>query len=188
MRWMVSPPLSELTDHHQRNADKFSRRSKTKCTGNRPQCRRCLRRRVICSWPSSSAFDFSSLNTSEINSTARVHDLGSPPDTPGNSSNTLTFPAASLLERLLSIFFARHHDVELCSFLHKPTTDLVDLSAQSPFLVSAIISLSTLYISDSEASNDFGFETAIALSDHFAKHAIRFANNLSDKPSGHYQV
>lgn len=95
-------------------------------------------------------------------------------------------PEAPLLQRLLNIFLARHHDVELCSFLHKPSLDISVLAVRSPFLVSSIISLSALYVPEDEANGDFGFESAVSLSDHYARSARKYAQNLSDEPSGVY--
>ena len=107
------------------------------------------------------------------------------PDHAASDSGS-ALPAVRLLQRLLSIFLARHHDVELCSFLHKPSLDISMLAARSPFLVTSIISLSALYTTEDEAKRDFGFESAVALSDHYARSARRYAHSLSDEPSGAY--
>lgn len=111
-------------------------------------------------------------------------DTRSMPPSTSHSGINHNFPAAALLRRLLGIFFTCHHDVEFSSFLHKPTTDMVTLSAQAPFLACSIISLSALYISDDEARNDFGFESAAAVSEYYAQTAITFARKLGDMPSG----
>lgn len=58
--------------------------------------------------------------------------------------------ADTSLQRLLDIFLTRHHDVEFCGFLHRPTTDMATLTAQSPFLVASIASLTALYIDNDE--------------------------------------
>lgn len=107
--------------------------------------------------------------------------LKSPLETDSGSCILLSLPQ---LERLFKIFLGRHHDVELCSFLHKPTQDVAALSSKSQLLVTAIITLSALYISDDEAKEDFGFESASALSNHYAEVARNLARNSSDEPSG----
>lgn len=101
-----------------------------------------------------------------------------------NNSGSCILLSLPQLERLFKIFLDRHHDVELCSFLHKPTQDVAALSSKSQLLVTAIITLSALYISDDEAKEDFGFESASSLSNHYAEVARNLARNSSDEPSG----
>lgn len=103
----------------------------------------------------------------------------------GDGDSAFVLPEAHLLQRLLGIFLARHHDGELCSFLHKPSLDMSVLAVRSPFLVTSIMSLSALYIPEDEAHRDFGFEPAL-LSDNYARSARRYARSLSDEPSGVY--
>lgn len=174
----------------QRTADRCSRRSKTKCSGHRPQCRRCLKRKTTCSWSRVFAVDTpdSLVGLSDTSSLAGVRE-SIPPPIPApaaTSSISHAFPDAPLLHRLLNIFYARHHGVEFCSFLHQPTTEITTLSVEAPFLVASIISLSALYIPKIEAKREFGFESAAALSDHYAQLAIASARSLSDTPSGKY--
>jgi hypothetical protein len=103
----------------------------------------------------------------------------------GDGNSACVLPEAHLLQRLLGIFLARHHDGELCSFLHKPSLDMSVLAVRSPFLVTSIMSLSALYIPEDEAQRDFGFEP-VALSDKYARSARRCAQRLSDEPSCAY--
>lgn len=100
------------------------------------------------------------------------------------SNSACVLPKAPLLQRLLKIFLARHHDVELCSFLHKPSLDISVLAVRSPLLVTSIISLAALYVPENEVKRDFGFESVVALSDHYARSARSYAQSLSDEPSG----
>lgn len=102
------------------------------------------------------------------------------------SDSGCVLPEPHLLQRLLGIFLARHHDAELCSFLHKPSLDMSMLAVRSPFLVTSLFSLSALYVPEDEAKRDFGFESAVALSDNYARFARRYAQSLSDEPSGVY--
>ncbi len=166
----------------------YSRRSKTKCSGTRPQCRRCMKRKTTCSWPRAQVIGTpESLDFSLVVSTPEIRKSIEPTVPPtALSSVGHNFPNDDLLQRLLNIFFARHHDVEFCSFLHKPTTNIVTLSSQAPFLVASIISISALYISDQDARSEFGFGSAAALSDHYTQLARTFAHTLSDIPSCQY--
>jgi hypothetical protein len=141
---------------------------------------------VTCSWPPVSTTETYLPDDSPVfNSSAKFQSaIESGPGIVASSTGPYAFPEARLLHRLLNIFLARHHDVELCSFLHKPSIDIVALSAQSPFLVSSILSLSALYLSDKEANKDFGFESSAALSEHHAQFAKMCAKSLHDEPSG----
>ena len=176
-------------DLHNTLLTSASRRSKTKCSGVRPQCQSCIKRKLICSWPKAPApGNYYPINSTEVESIPKVSNgAQSLPGIAGTKSGFVP-PAAHLLQRLLNIFLARHHDVELCSFLHKPTTDISILWAQSPLLVTSILSLSALYISENEAEESFGFKSATALSEHYAKFARGYAQALSDEPSGVYYV
>ncbi len=170
-----------------------SRRSKTKCTGvviDR-SCRSCLKRNVNCSWTqvvAPSAF-YALTPPQERESPKRNEKnqrLHSQPDTPGPralSNIPIVLPEPPQLERLFEIFFARHHEAELCSFLHKPSLDMPALHDRSPLLVASVLSLAALYLSTDEVKADFGFETPCALSDHYARLAKSHAYGLSDEPS-----
>lgn len=93
-------------------------------------------------------------------------------------------PEPGLLRRLVEVFFTRHHDVELCSFLHKPSLDSSVRNPRVHFLLASIVALGALYISDSEAKNDFGFETGLQISEHYSQIARSFARERFDEPSG----
>ncbi|KFY62451.1 hypothetical protein V496_04583 [Pseudogymnoascus sp. VKM F-4515 (FW-2607)] len=176
------------------------RKSKVKCSGTRPNCRNCLKRKKGCTWPSSPApggyyqlpdpgeVQAELLDANGLNGVGHVRVLNGvgpiidgPVHGDGDSGSVLSEP--HLLRRLLGIFLARHHDAELCSFLHKPSLDMSMLAVRSPFLVTSIFSLSALYVPEDEAKRDFGFESAMALSDNYARSARRYAQSLSDEPS-----
>ncbi|KFX92602.1 hypothetical protein V490_05297 [Pseudogymnoascus sp. VKM F-3557] len=166
------------------------RKSKVKCSGIRPKCRHCLKRKKECTWPNSPAPGgyYHSVGSAEVEAKLGVKPFdGVQQSLDGSvvqagSDGGCVLPEAKLLQRLLSIFLARHHDVELCSFLHKPSLDIFKLAVRSPFLVTSIISLSALYVPEDEA-RDFGFESAASLSDNYARSARRYAQILSDEPS-----
>jgi hypothetical protein len=165
---------------------KASRRSKTKCSGIRPQCHNCRKRKSVCSWPrtlvAGNYQPIVFLDTEpEVEPQKRTQPVL---DTVASSKSAFALPASSQIERLSQIFLNRHHDVELCSFLHKPSLDIAVLYTRSPLLVTAIFSLSALYISENEAKGDFGFESTTALSNHYAQYARTYARLLSDEPSG----
>ncbi|KFY81838.1 hypothetical protein V500_11043 [Pseudogymnoascus sp. VKM F-4518 (FW-2643)] len=161
------------------------RKSKIKCSGIRPNCGNCLKKRKACTWPTNSLAPgayYQALYPRDVE--AEPGDIRPIPDGPVHTGgNDGALPEAHLLQRLLSIFLSRHHDAELCSFLHKPSLDISVLAVRSPFLVTSIISLSALYIPEDEARGDFRFESAVALSDHYARSARRYAQSLSDEPS-----
>ncbi|KAL7905189.1 hypothetical protein GGI35DRAFT_141656 [Trichoderma velutinum] len=100
-----------------------------------------------------------------------------------SDSNAQSFPDTPQLNRLIDIFFSRHHDVKLCSLFHKPSWDVVLLRERSPFLVTSIVALSALYIPENEARADFGFTSASALSEHYAELATNYARELSYEPT-----
>ena len=104
-------------------------------------------------------------------------------DTNSLVESPLVIPEPRQLQRLFDIFFARHHEAELCSFFHKPSLDIPTLRGRSPLLVASVLSLSALYLSADEVAADFGVETPCALSDHYARLAKIYAYNLFDEPS-----
>lgn len=105
-------------------------------------------------------------------------------NTPPTFLNTpFVLPAPHLVERLFQIFFKRHHEAEFCAFLHKPSLDIHALYTRSPALVTSIISLGALYVSDHEAMAEFGFQSSAALSQHLASFAKSQANDIVDQPS-----
>jgi hypothetical protein len=101
-----------------------------------------------------------------------------------SASNALNFPDSPQLDRLIDIFFSRHHDVELCSLFHKPSWDVLLLRERSPFLITSIIALSALYVPETEARADFGFASASELSEHYTQLATNYARDLSYEPTG----
>ena len=171
---------------------RYSRKRKTKCDGVRPTCRTCLKRKSTCKWTNSLiAGNFvallahetdSSKTCSESNTTGSIQ-LQRPST---KTTNNGALPTTLLLQKLFRIFLERHHDVELCSFLHKPSQDIATLGSKSPLLVNAIITLSALYVSDEEAINEFGFGSASAFSNHYCEIARALARSLSDDPSSSY--
>jgi hypothetical protein len=165
----------------------ISRRRKTKCSGVKPQCRSCLKHKLVCSWPKSLvpghfyAVDPSKSSISPGTATEVL--AWTTTDNRAANSGNLVPPQKPLLQRLLKIFLSRHHDVELCSFLHKPSLDVSILNVKSPLLMASIATLSALYLSNEEAKSDFGFDTAPALSENYAQFARLQARSLSDEPS-----
>jgi hypothetical protein len=90
--------------------------------------------------------------------------------------------SARLLLRALDIFYARHHSVEFCSFLHVPSLDIEVLRRRSAFFVHALIALSGLYMSKEEAVKE-GFANPGALSDWHASVAREYSRQSVDSPS-----
>jgi hypothetical protein len=105
------------------------------------------------------------------------------PDIQYSLKTTPILPEPHLLRHLFQIFFDRHHDAEFCSFFHIASLDIPTLYNRSPLLVTSVISLSALYISAHEAEADFGFETPLKLSDHYAGVAKSYAHEVCDEPS-----
>lgn len=145
-----------------------------------------MKRKLICSWPKAPApGNYYPVNFTEAHSILENSNGAQLiPDVFAGTKSGFVPPATHLLQRLFRIFIVRHHDVELCSFLHKPTTNISILCGQSPLLVTSILSLSAIYISENEAEKDFGVESATALSEHYAKLARSYAQALFDEPSG----
>jgi hypothetical protein len=174
--------------------DVVSRRTKTKCNGDRPQCRSCVKRRVACSWPQIAAPSVCSIltppqdQTSDQNteSTSRAYSHSVAPGVPLVINTVLTLPAPHLLQRLIDLFLRRHHDVEFCSFFHKPSLDIPDLSVRSPLLVASVICLAALYVPDNEVIDIFGFQTPLELSDHYALLAQSYTHSVCYEPSSKY--
>ena len=174
-----------------------SRRSKTKCTGDRPQCRSCMKRKVACSWAHTSgsfhvltppqdhgylAEDSISISSQRDNNNPFEQING---DRLVPSSND-TSKEPGRLRRLYEIFLARHHDVEFCSFFHKPSVDLSKLYRSDSFLLHAVCSLAALYLQQEEVETELGHSTNFALSDHYARLAKNEASRLYDEPSSEY--
>jgi hypothetical protein len=88
------------------------------------------------------------------------------------------------LQRLFDIFLARHHDVEFCSFFHKPSLDVAALYGSDSFLVNSVCALAALYVSSQEAEREYGHPTNFALSYHYTRLAKMQAAKLYDEPSG----
>lgn len=138
----------------------------------------------MCAWPA--ALIRGNYASAELEPLSSTSNIQSPSHSVliSESISGVTWPEPALLNRSFDIFFARHHDVELCSFMHKPTLDISALRNRSPFLVASIISLASLYISTIDASQLFGFSSGYVLSEHYAQIARAYARELSDKPSG----
>jgi hypothetical protein len=94
--------------------------------------------------------------------------------------------SSELCQRALEIFYERHHAVECCSFLHVPSLDVDQLRRQSPFFAHALISLSSLYLTDEEAAKQ-DHRTPQALSEWHAVMAREFSRRSADSPSSMYE-
>ena len=148
-------------------------------------------RNVTCSWPQIAApTTLYAITPPRDQDPPRTNGLGARAqsytailDIPSLVKTPSILPEPHLLERLFQIFFDRHHEAELCSFLHRPSLDIPTLHTRSPLLVTSIISLAALYIPAHEAVADFGFETPSALSDHYARLAKYYAYGVYDEPS-----
>lgn len=90
--------------------------------------------------------------------------------------------SANLLQRALDIFYARHHSIEFCSFLHVPSLDIEVLRRRSAFFAHALIALSGLYMSKEEAVKE-GFANPGAISDWHASVAREYSRQSVDSPS-----
>ena len=143
---------------------------------------------MVCSWPKSLApGHFYAVDPSKPSispGTATEAPAWNTIDNRAATNGNLVLPQKCLLQLLLNIFLSRHHDVELCSFLHKPSLDVSILSVKSLLLMTSIATLSALYLSDEEAQSDFGFDTAATLSENYAQFARLRARSLSDESSG----
>lgn len=95
-----------------------------------------------------------------------------------------SFPSPQALDRLLEVFWQRHHSVELCSFLHRASFEAELLEKSNTFIVCSIIALSSLYISDADAQLQFDFPSALALSDHYVQRCRELSRSSSDDPTG----
>jgi hypothetical protein len=151
----------------------------------------CLKRNVTCSWSQAAGFNaFHALTPPEDQESPRRNELEphprihpATPDIHSSFKNTSVLPKPHLLRLLFQIFFDRHHDAEFCSFFHIPSLDIPSLYDRSPLLVTSVMSLSALYVSTHEAEADFGFETPLKLSDHYARIAKSYAHEVCDDPS-----
>ncbi|CAK7211293.1 hypothetical protein SBRCBS47491_001074 [Sporothrix bragantina] len=174
------------------------RKSKTKCSGTRPKCRRCLKRKTACTWPGNHYVPGTPGSWGEPAAAVPERQPGS--STPailsptgsggGRSASTSAVSVANATnfpQKLLDIFYERHHDVEFCSFLHRPTTTMAGLEAQSPFLAAAIASLAALHLDEDEVTRQcsaLGQEpSALGLSTYYGRQATALGRNLSDEPS-----
>jgi len=181
----------------------ISRRSKTKCTGERPQCRSCMKRKVTCSWANHSDFATSafpkgqSMDTSMNMSISMgdAHPSASMANSSTVSDDSILHPSipeirgfvqerVGRLQRLFDLFLAKHHDVELCSFFHKPSLDVAALYGSDSFLVNSVCALAALYIPQEEANREYGHPSNMALSYHYTRLAKIQAAKLFDEPSG----
>jgi hypothetical protein len=115
------------------------------------------------------------------------HDLNKTPSFVDTAS-AVSAPSVSdivppaLLRHLLQTFYDRHHDVEFCSFIHKPSFDIEQCS--SPFFMAALISLSSLYHSDEESKSKFGVDIVTLSQSYFLPQARALSRDQSQNPSG----
>ncbi|KAI9830718.1 MAG: hypothetical protein M1819_005382 [Sarea resinae] len=169
-------------------ACKNCRQRKVKCDGSRPACQRCLTRGDSCRWPDElvqGGYVAISDDTDEarvraepaFSSPASIAASGFEPDGAGSSEIS-----QHRLGRLLDIFWTGHHAVELCGFLHRGSFEAQLFEPGNAFLLSAIISLSSLYVSNDEAREAYGFASSKALSDHYASRARQHSRDSSDNP------
>ncbi|KAF2105007.1 hypothetical protein NA57DRAFT_51792 [Rhizodiscina lignyota] len=155
------------------------RRRKTKCPGERPTCRTCARRREQCKWP---------ITPIAGGYFALLDEKPTPTSSPGAAPSQGTFPvkvdepSAELIRHMCDIFFRAHHDVEFCSFIHRPSFEAQTYKIP-PFLLHAIISLSALSMSDAEASSKYGFDAGLQLSDHYFQKARCYSQAAFDIPT-----
>lgn len=100
----------------------------------------------------------------------------------GNESKALVLP-----QLLLDIFLERHHEVEFCAFLHKPTTTMAGLHKKAPVLATAIASLAALYLTAGDVgrlTKALGLPTCtLGLSNFYAQQATTLGRHLTDQPS-----
>jgi hypothetical protein len=94
-----------------------------------------------------------------------------------------TLPSSTCLQRLIDIFFDKHHKVEFCSFLRRSSFDPHEIHLRPVFLQVSIVTLASLYLDDDDVQRNFGFASAQVLSDHYAARARKLARDLSDEPT-----
>ncbi|CAK7198327.1 hypothetical protein SEUCBS139899_000987 [Sporothrix eucalyptigena] len=167
------------------------RKSKTKCSGTRPKCRRCIKRKTPCTWPPSYNVPGTPESLPEVSPTEQhvqtAHFSSQTAVSPDGTSSVISTGRPALPPRLLDIFYERHHDVEFCGFLHKPTTTMAGLEAKAPFLATAIASLGALYLENDDLARQcaaLGLPTCpIGLSAFYGQQAISLGRQLFDEPS-----
>lgn len=153
-----------------------------------------MKRKAVCSWPEgplTPSTETFFAPTSSHEQEPQIANVSEPStqslsDTLDISSVAATcsiLSAPLLLQRLFNIFFERHHDAEFCSFLHKPSLDILTLHNQSPFLVASIVTLASLYITTDEAQTEWGYETPSIVSNKYASLAKSYAYSMYDEPS-----
>lgn len=91
----------------------------------------------------------------------------------------------SLVERSMTVFFRHHHDLEFCSFIHKPT---FALDTADPFLISAIVSLSSLYLSQTLDPKEYGFDSSHHMTNTLINVSRRLSRETADIPSSRYPL
>lgn len=161
-----------------------SRRRKTKCNGVHPTCGSCILRRVPCSWPTSNLVSTSPKDVTNPTQTIVPGDEASARKRPRVSAigQDAGHRSSALLQQALEIFYARHHSIEFCSFLHIPSLDVASLDRQSPFIVHALLALSGLYLTDVDIAGE-GFETPATFSEWHAAVARQYSRESVDSPS-----
>jgi hypothetical protein len=173
--------LIELIQH--------SRRRKAKCDGLRPTCARCRRRKENCIWPPGPSLR-NTAPTVPIEETPS-HALPSPgrAGSPAliqvvNSATSATSdgPPLALSKYALEIFLKQHHDLEFCSFIHKPS---FMIESAHPFLISSMITLSSLYFPESVAHEN-GFRSVSQMTGWYLAATRRYSREESETPTGKF--
>lgn len=164
-----------------------SRRRKLRCNGSRPTCDRCSAQERLCHWPDRLIpGGYRTLpNPDPVNTDVRLHVEVQSASGSGLSSRFDDSLPPALLDQLLGVFWQHHYVVDLCSCIH-PTTFQKGLHEErNRFLLHSIVSLSALYITDAEAvaKSNAKFESAGALSNHYALKARLESQRSSDQPT-----
>ncbi|KAK5293458.1 hypothetical protein LTR99_009905 [Exophiala xenobiotica] len=169
------------------------RKKKAKCDGIRPSCKRCRRTKANCTWAPGPLVPFDNSTAIYTESVVRTdaaprlsraafetatnprHEYYSP-----TAESHPERPSSALTNRCVELFFRHHHDLEFCSFIHKPS---FCADSASPFLVSAIVTLSSLYLSDTVLQDECDFKSASRLTSRYHLLARRYSRETSDMPS-----
>lgn len=165
-----------------------------KCNGQHPSCRTCRIRRETCEYQSellpgryvvAESFGRSSSDLSGEHCPGRSLPSPTVEEASGiRRNNNSILPSQNLLQRLLDIFWTRHHHVEFCGFIHRPSFEEAVLHPSNAFLLNSILSLSSIYISDEEAKNGFGAPSGGALSNIYYTKAKELWKEIFDSPAG----
>jgi hypothetical protein len=164
-----------------------SRRRKLRCNGSRPTCDRCSSQGRLCHWPDTLIpGGYRTLPSQDpVNTNVQLPVEAQLASDSRPSSRFDDSLPPGLLDQLLSVFWQHHHVVDLCSCIHPTTFQKEMHEEKNRFLLHSILSLSALYITDGEAmtKSNTRFETAIALSNHYAVKARLESQRSSDQPT-----